>query len=80
MNVQLLLLAYNLNGNETLKDIATSHIDTTIKEHLRSDGVLFIHTSWQAWLISNQGALTISSTSTRKRAKSWLANTLRHSM
>jgi len=38
MNIQVLMAAHRLTQNNTLKVIATTHADTTIKNHLRSDG------------------------------------------
>ncbi|KAI0035034.1 d-4,5 unsaturated-glucuronyl hydrolase-like protein [Vararia minispora EC-137] len=41
MNLELLFAAEALTGNRTLRDIAVSHADTTIKHHFRDDGSTF---------------------------------------
>lgn len=38
MNLDLLLNAADLTGNTTLRTIAMTHADTTIKNHIRDDG------------------------------------------
>jgi hypothetical protein len=38
MNLQLLFAAMSLNNNSTFRDIAISHADRTIKNHIRKDG------------------------------------------
>ena len=38
MNLQVLFAAMNLNHNSTFRDIAISHSDHTIKNHIRADG------------------------------------------
>ena len=38
MNLDVLFQSADLTGNNTLRDIATSHANTTIKNHIRSDG------------------------------------------
>ncbi|KAH8832002.1 glucuronyl hydrolase [Flagelloscypha sp. PMI_526] len=38
MNLELLFLSADLTNNQTLRDIAISHADTTIVNHIRSDG------------------------------------------
>lgn len=38
MNLEVLFQSADLTGNDTLRDIATSHANTTIKNHIRSDG------------------------------------------
>ena len=38
MNLEVLFVSANLTGNNTLRDIATSHADKTMVNHLRPDG------------------------------------------
>lgn len=38
MNLEILWVAYGLTGNETLRHIAVTHADTTMKNHIRADG------------------------------------------
>jgi hypothetical protein len=37
MNLELLFRGWQITGNKTLYDIAVSHANKTIEEHLRSD-------------------------------------------
>lgn len=39
MNLEVLLLAAKLTGNQTLVDMAISHADKTITNHIRPDGI-----------------------------------------
>ncbi|KAG7453040.1 glucuronyl hydrolase [Guyanagaster necrorhizus] len=38
MNLNVLMVSAQLTGNSTLRDIATSHANTTMKNHIRDDG------------------------------------------
>ncbi|PBK62919.1 glucuronyl hydrolase [Armillaria solidipes] len=38
MNLNVLMVSAHLTGNSTLRDIAISHADTTMKNHIRPDG------------------------------------------
>ena len=38
MNLEVLFQSADLTGNDTLRDIATSHANTTMKNHIRTDG------------------------------------------
>ncbi|KAJ7168322.1 glycoside hydrolase family 88 protein [Mycena crocata] len=38
MNLEILFVAYDLKGNKTLRNIAIAHADTTMKNHIRTDG------------------------------------------
>ena len=38
MNLEVLFASANLTGNSTLREIATSHADKTMQNHIRSDG------------------------------------------
>ena len=40
MNLEVLFQSADLTGNDTLRDIATSHANTTMKNHIRADGTL----------------------------------------
>ncbi|KAG6867402.1 hypothetical protein C0993_003236, partial [Termitomyces sp. T159_Od127] len=42
MNLEILILAANFTGNSTLYDMAISHADITMKDHVRDDG-----STWQ---------------------------------
>ena len=50
MNIDVLFQSADLTGNDTLRDIATSHANTTLKNHIRSDGIL-CHLSLYSYLI-----------------------------
>jgi hypothetical protein len=39
MNLEVLFQSEALTGNHTLRDIAVSHADTTMKNHIRADGI-----------------------------------------
>jgi hypothetical protein len=38
MNLEVLFQSADLTGNVTLRNIATTHADTTMKNHIRTDG------------------------------------------
>lgn len=38
MNLEVLFQSADLTGNATLRTIATTHADTTMKNHIRDDG------------------------------------------
>ena len=38
MNLEVLFQSADLTGNTTLRTIATTHADTTMKNHIRDDG------------------------------------------
>lgn len=38
MNLEVLFASANLTGNDTLRQIATSHADKTMQNHIRDDG------------------------------------------
>ncbi|SJL04828.1 uncharacterized protein ARMOST_08199 [Armillaria ostoyae] len=42
MNLNVLMVSAKLTGNSTLRDIATSHANTTMKNHIRHDGIYSI--------------------------------------
>ena len=39
MNLEVLFQSADLTGNSTLRDIAIAHADTTMKNHIRDDGM-----------------------------------------
>ena len=39
MNLEVLFQSADLSGNNTLRNIATSHANTTMKNHIRWDGI-----------------------------------------
>ena len=41
MNLEVLFASANLTGNDTLRQIATSHADKTMQNHVRSDGTAY---------------------------------------
>ncbi|BGP31948.1 hypothetical protein JCM10296v2_003727 [Rhodotorula toruloides] len=73
MNLQLLLTAADLSGNSTYRDMATSHANKTMQNHIRSDGssyhvVNYDPTNGQVlWKGTSQGYLN-ESTWTRGHA------------
>jgi len=38
MNLELLFVSADLTGNNTLRQIANKHAETTMKNHIRADG------------------------------------------
>ena len=67
MNLEVLFQSADLTGNDTLRDIATSHANTTIKNHIRSDGTLsrlslylsnFSHRPGSTWHVVEYNATT----------------------
>ncbi|KIJ44224.1 glycoside hydrolase family 88 protein [Sphaerobolus stellatus SS14] len=74
MNLEVLFAAADLTGNQTLRDIAITHADTTMKNHFRPD--------WSTWHVveynSTTGAIIrkrteqgFSDNSTWTRGQSW---------
>jgi hypothetical protein len=55
MNLELLLHSANLTGNATLRQIAISHADTTMRNHIRPDGKVR-----KLLLSSERGAQSVS--------------------
>ena len=43
MNLELLFHSADLTGNSTLREIAMTHADTTMKNHIRSDGSFYFN-------------------------------------
>jgi len=74
MNLELLMVAYELSGNETFRDIAVTHANTTLKNHYRDD--------WSSWhvvvynpedgsVIKKRTAQGFSDDSAWARGQSW---------
>ena len=42
MNLQVFFASYELTGNKTLVDMAMSHADKTMVNHIRPDGKMMI--------------------------------------
>ncbi|KDQ20015.1 glycoside hydrolase family 88 protein [Botryobasidium botryosum FD-172 SS1] len=74
MNLELLFQSSALTGNKTLIDIAISHADKTIENHIRSDGGSFhvvdydAHTGAVKWRRTSQG---YADNSTWARGQAW---------
>jgi hypothetical protein len=45
MNLELLFHSANLTGNSTLRQIAISHADVTMRNHIRGDGEIAVNNS-----------------------------------
>lgn len=74
MNLNVLMVSAQLTGNSTLKNIAISHADTTMKNHIRDDG-----STWHVvQYTTTTGAVTdkrtsqgYSDSSTWSRGQAW---------
>ena len=51
MNLEVLFQSADLTGNNTLRNIATSHANITMKNHIRSDGTSSEIHLYRAYLI-----------------------------
>jgi len=74
MNLQLLFAAMNLNHNSTFRDIAISHSDNTIKNHIRADGSSFHVVDYNATtgaVIDQRTSQGFSNSSTWSRGQAW---------
>ena len=77
MNLELLFKAYELTGNKTLYDIAVTHANTTIKNHIRSDYSSFHVVDFDentGHVIRKYTAQGYSDNSTWARGEAWLIN------
>jgi uncharacterized protein YyaL (SSP411 family) len=77
MNLELLFRGWEITGNKTLYDMAVSHANRTIKEHLRSDHssyhvVAFNETDGK--VINKHTAQGYSNSSCWSRGQAWLVN------
>nr|GAT53725.1 predicted protein [Mycena chlorophos] len=74
MNLEVLWQAYNLTQNETLRDIAISHANTTMKNHIRADGGTWHLVDYNATtgaVIAKLTSQGYSNSSTWSRGQSW---------
>ncbi|KAF7796909.1 hypothetical protein EIP86_008094 [Pleurotus ostreatoroseus] len=85
MNLEVLFVSANLTGNNTLRDIATSHADKTRINHLRPDGSSFHvveYNSTTGDVIRQRTAQGYADNSTWSRGQSWgiygFANMFKH--
>jgi hypothetical protein len=58
MNLEVLFHSADLTGNSTLRKIAMSHADTTMKNHIRADGAFKVPISEGRYLILAQPGST----------------------
>jgi len=74
MNLEVLFAAADINGNQTLRDIAIKHADTTIKNHFRPDGSTFHvveYNSTTGVVIRRRTSQGFADNSTWTRGQSW---------
>ncbi|KAG6853445.1 hypothetical protein C0991_004370 [Blastosporella zonata] len=74
MNLDLLFHAADITGNQTLRDIAMTHADTTMKNHIRDDGSTWHvveYNSTTGSVIRKRTAQGYSDNSTWSRGQSW---------
>jgi len=74
MNLELLFHAANLTGNAALRKIATTHADTTMKNHIRADGSTWHvveYNSTTGAVIKKRTAQGYSDSSTWSRGQAW---------
>ncbi|GJJ12253.1 hypothetical protein Clacol_006494 [Clathrus columnatus] len=74
MNLELLFVAADLTGNQTFRDIAKTHADTTIKNHFRPDGSTWHvveYNSTTGIVIQKITAQGYANNSTWTRGQSW---------
>ncbi|KAJ7221714.1 glycoside hydrolase family 88 protein [Mycena pura] len=74
MNLEVLWVAYGLTGNETLRDIAIAHADTTMKNHIRTDGSTWHvveYNSTTGVVIRKRTSQGFSDNSTWSRGQAW---------
>ncbi|KAF8521923.1 glycoside hydrolase family 88 protein [Hysterangium stoloniferum] len=74
MNLEILFAAADINKNQTLRDIAIKHADTTIRNHFRPDGSAFQvlnYNSTTGAVIERKTAFGYADNSTWTRGQSW---------
>ncbi|KAJ7684560.1 glycoside hydrolase family 88 protein [Mycena polygramma] len=74
MNLEILWVVYGLTGNTTLRDIAVKHADTTMKNHIRSDGSTWHvveYNSTTGAVIRKRTSQGFSDNSTWSRGQAW---------
>jgi hypothetical protein len=58
MNLEVLFHSADLTGNSTLRQIAMTHADTTMKNHIRADGA-FQHADLFGGALSNFSTIRV---------------------
>jgi len=74
MNLEVLFASANLTGNDTLRQIATSHADKTMQNHIRADGSSFHVVEYNETtgaVIRQRTAQGFSDSSTWSRGQTW---------
>ncbi|KAF9566281.1 glycoside hydrolase family 88 protein [Agrocybe pediades] len=74
MNLEVLFHSADLTGNDTLRNIAMTHADTTIKNHIRDDGGtwhVIEYNSTTGNVIKKRTAQGFSDNSTWSRGQAW---------
>lgn len=74
MNLEVLFVSADLTGNQTLRNIATTHADTTMKNHIRSDGGTWHvveYNSTTGNVISKHTSQGYADNSTWSRGQAW---------
>ncbi|KAJ7349077.1 glycoside hydrolase family 88 protein [Mycena albidolilacea] len=74
MNLEILWVVYGLTGNTTLRDIALAHADTTMKNHIRTDGSTWHvveYNSTTGTVIKKRTSQGFSDSSTWSRGQAW---------
>ncbi|PPQ67671.1 hypothetical protein CVT25_012699 [Psilocybe cyanescens] len=74
MNLEVLFHSAELTGNSTLRKIATTHADTTMKNHIRDDGSTWHvveYNSTTGLVIKKRTAQGFSDSSTWSRGQAW---------
>jgi uncharacterized protein YyaL (SSP411 family) len=77
MNLELFFRGWEITGNKTLYDMAVSHANRTIKEHLRSDHSSFHVVAFNetdGTVINKHTAQGYSNSSCWSRGQAWLVN------
>ncbi|KAJ7491223.1 glycoside hydrolase family 88 protein [Mycena latifolia] len=85
MNLEILWVVYGLTGNETLRHIAVTHADTTMKNHIRTDGSTWHvveYNSTTGVVIRKRTSQGFADNSTWSRGQAWgvygFANMYKH--
>ncbi|KAI0061989.1 d-4,5 unsaturated-glucuronyl hydrolase-like protein [Artomyces pyxidatus] len=74
MNLEVLFVSANLTGNDTLRQIAISHADKTMQNHVRADGSSFHvvdYNSTTGIVIDQRTSQGYSNSSTWSRGQAW---------
>ncbi|KIM49493.1 glycoside hydrolase family 88 protein [Hebeloma cylindrosporum] len=74
MNLEVLFRSADLTGNSTLRKIATTHADTTMKNHIRADGSTWHvveYNSTTGLVIKKRTSQGFSDDSTWSRGQAW---------